>query len=70
MPKHQYLIGLTTQEARVLRESLDFLPNYAANKPEIKSLLKAVGEVADIPSKITEKDYKNGSHSNCESCSD
>lgn len=45
---YKYIIGLTPQEARVLKTSLEYLPQHAKNTQEIQSILDAVDDVATV----------------------
>jgi len=71
---YKYLIGLTPEDARVLRTSLSYLPAKATNRPEMKTLIKAVRQVAVADGGFTEKDEivdeLFNSNPNCDVCED
>jgi|10_taG_2_1085330.scaffolds.fasta_scaffold50576_2 hypothetical protein len=66
---YKYIIGLTPQDARVLKTSLSYLPDHASNQPEIQSLMKAVGAVSAIKEEIEINNIFN-SNSSCDVCED
>ena len=64
---YKYLIGLTPEDARVLKTSLSYLPEHATNQPEMKTLIKAVDDVATVKNDISNILSPNP---NCDVCED
>tara|TARA_R100000152_G_C6758467_1_gene182346 strand:- start:228 stop:470 length:243 start_codon:yes stop_codon:yes gene_type:complete len=68
--EYKYIIGLTPQDARVLKTSLKLLPPVALNQEEIQTLMKAVDNVATADMPRSNDTFNNIENPNCEVCDD